>query len=190
MTQGERIREIRKANKLTVENFGKKIGMGKSSISQIENGVNALTIPNMKLVCKEFNISEDWLRDGIGEMYAPAVHSNDKLSALSQEYNLSPADCIAVEKFLKLTPGSRQAVLGYMADVTHAIEHAEAQSVSQNFSSLFELSAEFTPDLPIYGTVEEEEAAYKKSILDRAEKTGSIVLNTIDEKENNKRNIG
>ena len=38
MTQGERIREIRKTLGLTLEKFGEKIGMKKNSVSQIENG--------------------------------------------------------------------------------------------------------------------------------------------------------
>ena len=43
MTQGERIREIRKVLGLTLEKFGDAIGMKKNSISQLENGKNNLT---------------------------------------------------------------------------------------------------------------------------------------------------
>ena len=43
MTQGERIREVRKALGLTLEKFGEKIGMKKNSVSQIENGKNSVT---------------------------------------------------------------------------------------------------------------------------------------------------
>ncbi len=42
MTQGERIREVRKALGLTLEKFGEKIGMKKNSVSQIENGKTPL----------------------------------------------------------------------------------------------------------------------------------------------------
>ena len=38
MTQGERIRELRKTLKMTMEQFGEKIGVTKSTISNIENG--------------------------------------------------------------------------------------------------------------------------------------------------------
>ena len=36
MTQGERIKEIRKALNLTMEKFGENIGVAKSTISNIE----------------------------------------------------------------------------------------------------------------------------------------------------------
>ena len=38
MTQGERIRELRKALKLTLDRFGERVGVKKSALSQIENG--------------------------------------------------------------------------------------------------------------------------------------------------------
>ena len=43
MTQGERVREIRKNFNLTLEKFGEKLGVGKSSISDIENNRRSLT---------------------------------------------------------------------------------------------------------------------------------------------------
>ena len=43
MTRGERIKEIRKSYNLTLEKFGERIGMKKSSVSQLENGINSVT---------------------------------------------------------------------------------------------------------------------------------------------------
>ena len=40
---GERLRIIRKTEKLTLEDFGKRLGAKKSTISQLENGKNNLT---------------------------------------------------------------------------------------------------------------------------------------------------
>ena len=43
MTQGERVRIVRKDLSLTLENFGKKLGVGKTAIYKIEKGENSLT---------------------------------------------------------------------------------------------------------------------------------------------------
>ena len=43
MTQGERVKEIRKALGLTLERFGEKVGVGKTAISKIEKGERGLT---------------------------------------------------------------------------------------------------------------------------------------------------
>ena len=69
MTQGERIRELRKELGLTLEKFGEKIGVTKSTISNIESGNRNATEHMVKSICREFNVSEEWLRTGQGEMF-------------------------------------------------------------------------------------------------------------------------
>ena len=43
MTQGDRVKNVRKALDLTLEEFGKKVGVTKQTVSRIENSVNNLT---------------------------------------------------------------------------------------------------------------------------------------------------
>ena len=71
LTQGERVRFIRKNSNinLTLEKFGERIGLRKSSLSQIENDINTLTDSNIKAICREFDVREEWLRTGEGEMF-------------------------------------------------------------------------------------------------------------------------
>lgn len=66
----ERVRILRKTLKMTLESFGARIGIKKSSLSQIENGVNNLTEQNILLICREFGVNEEWLRNGEGEMFS------------------------------------------------------------------------------------------------------------------------
>ncbi|MFR6747794.1 MAG: helix-turn-helix domain-containing protein [Roseburia faecis] len=72
MTQGERIREVRKALGLTLEKFGERIGIKKNSVSQIENGVNNLTEQMTKAICREFHVDYIWLTTGEGDMFLDA----------------------------------------------------------------------------------------------------------------------
>lgn len=68
MTVGDRLREYRKTYaKLTLEEFGKRIGFGKSAISEVENGNNAMSKQMKTAICKEFNLNEEWLMDGVGD---------------------------------------------------------------------------------------------------------------------------
>lgn len=69
MTQGERIRELRKTLKMTMEQFGEKIGVTKSTISNIENGNRNATEHMVKSICREFNVDYIWLTTGDGEMF-------------------------------------------------------------------------------------------------------------------------
>ena len=74
MTQGERVKEIRKALGLTLEKFGEKVGVTKQTVSRIENGVNNLTEQMTKAICREFGVDYIFLTTGEGEMF---VDSDD-----------------------------------------------------------------------------------------------------------------
>ena len=69
MTQGERIKLVRKELNLTLEKFGERIGLKKSSLSQVENGINSVTEQLIKSICREFNVDYLWLTTGEGEMF-------------------------------------------------------------------------------------------------------------------------
>lgn len=56
MTQGERVKEIRKALGLTLERFGEKVGVGKTAISKIEKGERGLTEQMTKSICREYGV--------------------------------------------------------------------------------------------------------------------------------------
>lgn len=69
MTQGERVREVRKSLGLTLEKFGARLGVTKVAISNIEKGNRNLTEQMAKSICREFNVDYGWLTTGSGEMF-------------------------------------------------------------------------------------------------------------------------
>jgi transcriptional regulator with XRE-family HTH domain len=70
MTQGERVKELRKSLGLTLEKFGERLGVGKTAISKIENGERGVTDQMLKSICREYNVNEEWLVSGTGEMFS------------------------------------------------------------------------------------------------------------------------
>lgn len=74
MTIGDRIKEVRyrsrgpDGKKLTLEQFGEKIGLKRSTVSALETGAQGVTDQTIMTVCREFGVSESWLRYGEGEM--------------------------------------------------------------------------------------------------------------------------
>lgn len=88
MTQGERVKEIRKELGLTLDKFGEKVGVTKQTISRIENGVNKLTVQMQKAICREYNVNVNYLVDGTGEMFIePKDDVADLVSNLVDEEN-------------------------------------------------------------------------------------------------------
>ena len=119
MTIGERIKELRKSFNLTLEEFGKKLGVGKTAISKLEKNERNLTDQMALSICREFNVREEWLRDGTGDMFEPAAL--DELDALAKEYGLSEGEKILIEHYVKLDERSRRAVIDFIIDTASAL---------------------------------------------------------------------
>ena len=64
-----RILKIRKDSKLNQEDFGLRLNLTKNYISLIETGNRIPSDRTISDICREFNVNEDWLRNGTGEMY-------------------------------------------------------------------------------------------------------------------------
>ena len=115
MTQGERIKEIRKSLNLTLEKFGEKIGVTKTAISRIENGINNLTEQLIKSICREFGVDYIWLTTGEGEMFVDsdddfmekidrimAGESDIRKNAIKALVNASTEDIEALDRLIDL----------------------------------------------------------------------------------------
>ena len=64
-----RLKELRNTLGLTMDRFGSQIGVKKNTVSQWESGTNSLTEPMIKAICNEYNVNEQWLRTGEGDMF-------------------------------------------------------------------------------------------------------------------------
>lgn len=64
----ERLKQIRNKENMTMEKFGNELGVTKAAISKLEKGERNLTNQMIKAICERFNVREEWLRTGEGEM--------------------------------------------------------------------------------------------------------------------------
>lgn len=65
----DRIKAIRKATGLTQSEFGIRIGVKGNTIGNYEIGLRSPSDAVIMSICREFNVSETWLRTGEGEMF-------------------------------------------------------------------------------------------------------------------------
>ena len=65
----ERIRKLRKSLDLTQREFADRIGVKQNTVAQYEMGRNIPIDSIISLICREFNVNEEWLRNGTGEMF-------------------------------------------------------------------------------------------------------------------------
>lgn len=65
----ERIRQLRKQLKFNQTEFGEKVGVKGNTIGNYELGLRNPSEAVIFSICREFNVNEEWLRIGKGEMF-------------------------------------------------------------------------------------------------------------------------
>lgn len=149
----ERLKELRKHLGLTMEEFGNNLGVRKTTISSLENGVNNITNQMAKLICTTYNVNEEWLKTGNGEMFLETKESH--LKELAKQYALDDMEVKIVEAFLELSPDKRAAIKEY------------ASILAKNI-------AEKTEDQIILEKIDKEVEEYRKELQLQARKTAML----------------
>lgn len=119
----QRIKLLRKSLDLTQREFGDRIGVKGNTIANYELGRNEPIDAVISLICREFNVSEEWLRDGTGDMFI--ADNLSELDALVMKYGLSDADQVLIEKYISLKPKSRDTIIQFISEVSEAIGQFE-----------------------------------------------------------------
>lgn len=65
----ERIKELRITLNLTQDAFAKRLGIKRNTVGNYETGNRVPSDQSIFSMCREFNVSEEWLRNGTGEMF-------------------------------------------------------------------------------------------------------------------------
>jgi transcriptional regulator with XRE-family HTH domain len=156
MTIGERIKNLRKDSlKLTMEDFGSRLGVGKTAISRIESGDRAVTEQMQIAICREFRVRPEWLRDGEEPIFAER-DQNDLINEylddiLSDDERADPIAVKLIETLAKMDRTSLKAVYDFCEAWVRSVEEKEAAEQQKESRPLG------TPE-----GIAEAEAAYEK----------------------------
>lgn len=158
MNTNERIKLLRKELGLTQNEFGEKIGLKKSAISQIENGSTSSNPRIVQLICTAFNISEKWLTEGKGDMYTSDEEAIlDKLAGM---YDLSESQMIFAKQWLQLPATAKDAVVDYIVSVASALQGKKAEKKKDEATITATLSMD---DYNLLQEIKAEEAEQQAS---------------------------
>ena len=106
----ERIKALRKHLKISQDTFGRRIGITGASVSRIESGENEPSPQTIVFICKEFNVSETWLRSGVGDMFKA---SSSEAERLVKKYSFPDIVGKLLTTYESLNEGQQEAVLEY-----------------------------------------------------------------------------
>jgi transcriptional regulator with XRE-family HTH domain len=115
----KRIKILREVLNMKQGDFSRRISTTQGHVSDIENGRKELSDRTIKLICLEFNVNEDWLRNGTGEMFVQ--NDNTIIGELSRQYDLDAMDRQLIETYLNLPDDQRSAIKKYLCGLAEVI---------------------------------------------------------------------
>lgn len=80
----DRVKAIRKYYNLTQQDLADKLGIKRSTIATYESGRNQPIDAVITLICREFSVNEEWLRNGTGEMLME-LDRKDRIMLLAKQ---------------------------------------------------------------------------------------------------------
>ena len=115
----DRIKEIRSKFNLTQQEFAERLGIKRNTIATYETGKSNPSDSAVVLICKEFNVNENWFRTGEGEMFNP--ESTDILDQLAAEYGLSDIASAMIKCFINLKPEIQNEMFSFFNNVVSLV---------------------------------------------------------------------
>ena len=102
---GDRIKELRSVLKISQEDFAKKLIVSRQSVYYWERGTSLPTDRTIESICREYGVSELWLRTGEGDMFSAVPESTMK--EFEMQYHLDELDMEIIRKYSLLSADER-----------------------------------------------------------------------------------
>lgn len=159
----ERIKALRKHLKISQDAFGKRIGISGASVSRLESGENEPSQQTISFICKEFNVSEDWLRGGIGTMYERKESAVDKLV---KKFNFPEIVGKLLYTYDQLEESEQEVILDFARRFIATMIREDSSVVASAIAVPDSLSEKESRDM-ISGRMKQEELSASKIINER-----------------------
>lgn len=123
----ERIKKLRKDLKLTQQEFADALNIKRGAVSNYEIGRNAPIDAVVSLICKTFNVNEEWLRSGAGDMFLELPEEDEEAAYVSELLEDSDNDLYKLIKeimhaYHDLTPKSKEVIRDFSAALRENIK--------------------------------------------------------------------
>lgn len=127
----KRVKELRKYLNLSQSAFAKKLGVATSSVGNWDVNIRPVKPIHITAICNVFNVNEEWLLHGTGEMLKKDIDNNPALTQIVKEYSLSTTQTKFMKAFLSLTNEQKDTIIEAMQIMVNATFEKE-QSIQQN----------------------------------------------------------
>lgn len=110
-TINTRCKTLRLSLGLNQSTFAARLGFAQSGVAMIECGKRSVSERHIKTICSIYNVNEQWLRTGEGEMLNN--DSSSLLSRLTEELHMTPDEQELIEVFMSFSQEERKSVIDF-----------------------------------------------------------------------------
>lgn len=160
----ERLKYLRKQLSLNQNEMAERMNLSRSHISSLENGAREITDRIINDICREFDIKEEWLRTGEGDMFVQS--ETFSLDEKAQKNNLTELEIDIMRGYMELPPATRNDLMALFSSIYS--KHSETAA-----------SLEPTPEQ----IAEEEAENYRLEVLAELKTKTSSVTHEQNERE-------
>lgn len=158
-----RFKQVRESKGLSQQEFAKRLGLQRNSISLIETGNRNPSDRTINDVCKIFRINECWLRTGEGKM--PDLTSVDAIEELAELFTLDEVDKDIIYSYVSIPTFFRKSMRTYIkalletSSETYRLEDEESKLKQEEVA----LHAKLDEELAKEKKLESEVSSAKES---------------------------
>lgn len=142
----ERIKELRKKLGLNQVEFSKQINVGASTLAMFETGDRIPKDIHVSQICAIFNVNEEWLREGIGEIFLKP--SGMTLDEYAKSRNLTDVEFEIIRAYMELPEDFRKMAMEKLAAI---FERHRKANPTDFWAEAPETSAELEKAYPVDG---------------------------------------
>lgn len=130
-----RLKELREALDLSQNEFANKLNLQRNSVSLIENGKRNLSRRTIIDICEKFNVNEEWLCNGTGEMFRKDEKS--LIDKLAEQYQIDDFLKSCLETLVKMDLEDMKVLSNYLKDVAqnYAMKQSHASQQKEDTQS-------------------------------------------------------
>lgn len=151
-----RLKIIRNALNLSQAEFASRLGLNaKSHISSLETGRRVVTDRLINDICREFNVNENWLRYGEGEMFVENDYIN--FDEFMKQKQATPLEIEIIKAYLSIEPSKRKEALQTFKNLINHVDAIENETLND---SKDDISA------TVEKKIERKVELYRKELID------------------------
>ena len=136
----ERMKLLRKELGMNQADFAAPLGLKQSTIGNYESGSRGVSDATILAICREYGVSEQWIRTGEGPVFMEA--GTFSLDEFARQHNATELELNILKAYFELDPGLRNDLVQHFKDRLSASRRVSVADAEESYKKMISNSAQ------------------------------------------------